>query len=80
MSLLREWDGDRFIPQWRHWSGPTGRITLPTGARQAIGSEPRAQAATRGGHAGAQPRYQRATDRALAHEVDLPPGVAPSET
>jgi len=52
LSLLREWDGDRPIPQWRHRVvavEPTGRITLPTEARQVLGSESWAQAATRGG-------------------------------
>jgi hypothetical protein len=52
MSLLREWDSDIPTPQWRHRVvavEPTGRITLPPEARQVLGSESWAQAATRGG-------------------------------
>jgi hypothetical protein len=52
LSLLHEWDGHRPVPQWRHWVvgvEPTGRITLPPGAHQAIGSASGAQAVTRGG-------------------------------
>jgi len=50
MSLLREWDSDRPIPQWRYRIlavEPTGRITLPPEARQLLGSESCDQAATR---------------------------------
>lgn len=50
LSLLHELDAHRALPVWRHWivgMEPNGRITLPPGARQAIGSC--AQAATRGG-------------------------------
>jgi len=49
MSLLREWDGDRPIPQWRRRVvvKPTGRIKSSPGARHPIGSS--AQAPTRGG-------------------------------
>jgi hypothetical protein len=52
LSLLHELAAHRPLPQWRHWvvgMGPNGRITLPPGARRAIGSESCAQAATRGG-------------------------------
>ena len=52
LSLLCERDGGRHVPQWRHWVvgvEPTGRITLPPGARQVLGSESSAQAVSRGG-------------------------------
>ena len=52
LSLLCERDGGRHVPQWRHWvvgAEPTGRITLPPGARQVLGSESSAQAVSRGG-------------------------------
>ena len=52
MSLLREWEGDRRAPQWQHWIvavEPTGRITLPSAARQALGSGSCAQAVIREG-------------------------------
>jgi len=52
LSLLREWKGDRPVPQWQHWIvavEPTGRITLPSGARQVLGSDCCAQAVTREG-------------------------------
>jgi hypothetical protein len=51
-SLLRESDGHRPGPQWRHWVvgvEPTGRITLPPGARRVLGSESSAQAVSREG-------------------------------
>ena len=50
MSLLREGEGDRPVPQWQHWVvavEPTGRITLPSAARQALGSGSCVQAVTR---------------------------------
>jgi hypothetical protein len=40
------------MPQWRHWVvgvEPPGRITLPPGARQVLGSGSSAQAVSRGG-------------------------------
>jgi DNA-binding transcriptional regulator/RsmH inhibitor MraZ len=52
LSLLREWEGDRPIPQWQHWVvavESTGRITLPSGARQVLGSGSCVQAVTREG-------------------------------
>jgi hypothetical protein len=52
LSLLCERDGGRHVPQWRHWVvgvEPTGRITLPPGARRVLGSESSAQAVSRGG-------------------------------
>ena len=52
MSLLRDLDGERPIPQWQHWIvavEPTGRITLPSGARQQLGSGSCVQADTREG-------------------------------
>lgn len=52
LSLLRECDSDRPVPQCQHWIvavEPTGRITLPSGARQVLGSESCVQAATREG-------------------------------
>jgi DNA-binding transcriptional regulator/RsmH inhibitor MraZ len=52
LSLLREWEGDRPLPQWQHWIvavEPTGRITLPSGARQVLGSGSSAQPVTREG-------------------------------
>jgi hypothetical protein len=52
LSLLREWEGDRPVPQWQHWIvavEPTGRITLPSGARQVFGSGSCVQAVTREG-------------------------------
>jgi DNA-binding transcriptional regulator/RsmH inhibitor MraZ len=52
LSLLREWEGDRPVPKWQHWIiavEPTGRITLPSGARQVLGSGSCAQAVTREG-------------------------------
>jgi hypothetical protein len=52
LSLLCERDGWRHVPQWRHWVvgvEPTGRITLPPGARQVLGSEPSVQAVSRAG-------------------------------
>jgi DNA-binding transcriptional regulator/RsmH inhibitor MraZ len=52
LSLLREWVGDRPVPKWQHWIiavEPTGRITLPSGARQVLGSGSCAQAVTRDG-------------------------------
>ena len=52
MSLLREWEGDRPVPQWQHWIvavESTGRITLPSGARQVLGSGSCAQAVIREG-------------------------------
>jgi hypothetical protein len=52
LSLLRERDDGRHGPQWRHWVvcvEPAGRITLPPGARQVLGSESAAQAVSRGG-------------------------------
>ena len=39
LSLLREWEGNRPVPQWQHWIvavEPTGRITLPLGARGVL--------------------------------------------
>jgi bifunctional DNA-binding transcriptional regulator/antitoxin component of YhaV-PrlF toxin-antitoxin module len=52
LSLLQEWEGDRRVPQWQHWIvavEPTGRITLPSAARRALGSGSCVQAATREG-------------------------------
>ena len=52
MSLLREREGDRPVPQWQHWIiavEPTGRIALPSGARQVLGSGSCAEAITREG-------------------------------
>ena len=52
LSLLCERDGGRHVPQWRHWVvgvEPTGRITLPPGARRVLGSESSAQAVSREG-------------------------------
>ena len=52
MSLLREWEGNRPVPQWQHWIvavEPTGRITLPSRARQVLGSGYCVQAVTREG-------------------------------
>ena len=52
MSLLREWEGDRRVPQWQHWIvavESTGRIALPSAARQVLGSGSSVQAATREG-------------------------------
>ena len=52
MSLLREWEGNRPVLQWQHWIvavEPTGRITLPSGARHVLGSDSCAQAVTREG-------------------------------
>jgi hypothetical protein len=37
---LHEWEGHRLVPQWRQWVVdvvPTGRITLPPGARWVLG-------------------------------------------
>jgi hypothetical protein len=52
LSLLHEWDGQRPVPQWRHWVvgvEPTGRITLPPGARRVLDAESSAQAVSREG-------------------------------
>jgi DNA-binding transcriptional regulator/RsmH inhibitor MraZ len=52
LSLLREWEGVRPVPQWQHWIvavEPTGRITLPPVARQVLGSGSFVQAVTREG-------------------------------
>ena len=52
LSPLREWEGDRPVPKWQHWIiavEPTGRITLPSGSRQVLGSGSCAQAVTREG-------------------------------
>ena len=52
MSLLREWEGNRPVPQWQHWIvavESTGRIALPSAARQVLGSGSSVQAATREG-------------------------------
>jgi DNA-binding transcriptional regulator/RsmH inhibitor MraZ len=52
LSLLREWDGERPVSQWQHWIvavEPTGRIMLPSGARQVLGSDSCVQAVTREG-------------------------------
>jgi bifunctional DNA-binding transcriptional regulator/antitoxin component of YhaV-PrlF toxin-antitoxin module len=52
LSLLREWEGERPVPQWQHWIvavESTGRITLPSAARQALGSGSCAQAVIREG-------------------------------
>jgi hypothetical protein len=52
LSLLRDLDGHRPVTQWRHWVvrvEPTGRITLPPGARQVLGSGSCVQAVTREG-------------------------------
>jgi DNA-binding transcriptional regulator/RsmH inhibitor MraZ len=52
LSLLREWEGTRPVPQWQHWIvavESTGRIALPSAARQVLGSGSCAQAATREG-------------------------------
>jgi hypothetical protein len=45
-------DGHRPVPQWWHWVvgvEPTGRVTLPPGARRVLGSESSAQAVSREG-------------------------------
>jgi len=52
LSLLRDLDAERPIAQWQHSIvavEPTGRITLPSGARQVLGSGSCAQAVTREG-------------------------------
>ena len=52
MSLLAELGSEPQMPQWRHWIvgvEPTGRMTLPAGARQVLGSESSAPAVSRGG-------------------------------
>jgi hypothetical protein len=52
LSLLREREGDRPVSQWQHWIvavEPTGRITLPSGARQVLGYGSYVQAVTREG-------------------------------
>jgi len=50
LSLLRELDGERRVPQWRHWIvgvEPIGRITLPADARQELGVEALVKAVSR---------------------------------
>ena len=52
MSLLAELGSEQRVRQWQHWIvgvEPIGRITLPPGARQVLGSESSAQAVSRGG-------------------------------
>jgi hypothetical protein len=52
LSLLRDQYDGRPVPQWRLWVvgvEPAGRITLPPGARQVLGSESAAQAISRVG-------------------------------
>ena len=52
MSLLAELGSEQRVRQWQHWIvgvEPIGRITLPPGARQVLGSESSAQAVSREG-------------------------------
>jgi len=52
LSLLREWEGNRSVSPWQHWIvavEPTGRIALPSRARQVLGSGSCAEAITREG-------------------------------